>query len=74
MLKADEVETMNFAAPWYLLLLLLVPVAIWILRSLEGQRRKTALEYADPAASSGFAVDDLQTATPLLMCEAQPYR
>ena len=38
---------MNFAAPWYLLLLLLVPVAIWALRSLEGQRRKTALEYAD---------------------------
>ncbi len=38
---------MNFAAPWYLLLLLLVPVAIWALRFLEGQRRRTALEYAD---------------------------
>ena len=44
---------MNFAAPWYLLLLLLVPIAIWALRSLEGQRRKTALEYADaPLLSS----------------------
>lgn len=44
---------MNFAAPWYLLLLLLVPIAIWALRSLEGQRRKTALEYADAPLLSG---------------------
>jgi Ca-activated chloride channel homolog len=38
---------MTFGAPWYLLMLLLVPVAIWGLRALEGARRKTALEYAD---------------------------
>ena len=44
---------MNFAAPWYLLLVLLVPVAIWALRSLEGQRRRTALEYADAPLLAG---------------------
>ena len=44
---------MNFAAPWYLLLVLLVPVAIWVLRSLEGQRRRTALEYADAPLLAG---------------------
>lgn len=44
---------MNFAAPWYLLLLLLVPAAIWALRFLEGQRRRTALEYADAPLLAG---------------------
>jgi Ca-activated chloride channel homolog len=38
---------MTFGAPWYLLLLLLVPLAAWSFSRLEVSRRKTALEYAD---------------------------
>jgi Ca-activated chloride channel family protein len=43
----------TFGAPWYLLLLLLVPLALWALRAIEAGRRKTALEYADAPLLGG---------------------
>jgi Ca-activated chloride channel homolog len=43
---------MSFAAPEYLLLLLLVPVAAYWFSRLETRRRNTALEYADAGLQS----------------------
>jgi Ca-activated chloride channel homolog len=43
---------MNFAAPEYLLLLLLVPAAAYWFSRLETRRRNTALEYADAELQS----------------------
>jgi Ca-activated chloride channel homolog len=38
---------MTFGAPWYLLLLLLIPAAAWGFSLLDASRRRNAVQYAD---------------------------